>query len=78
MKFELMVETAAFGSQYCHLACLYEYVVGVRACACVCVCFFFKSVCYGVVKSLTIQSWYLILYKESYRLDHFLIIEFLS
>ena len=42
MKFELMVETAAFGSQYCDLACLIMF--------CVCVFFFFfflfKSVYY--------------------------------
>ena len=35
MKFELMAETAAFGSQYCDLACLIMF--------CVCVFFFFFS-----------------------------------
>ena len=35
VKFELMAETAAFGSQYCDLACL------IMLCVCVCVFFFF-------------------------------------
>ena len=65
MKFELMAETAAFGSQYCDLACLIMF--------CVCVFFFFffpfqiSILC--VVKSLTIQSCCLLLYQESYRLN---------
>ena len=70
MKFELMVKTAAFGSQYCDLACLCMLWV------CVCFCQI-SMLC--VVKGLTIQSCYLLLYKESYRLNRsFFIIEFLG
>ena len=73
MKFELMVETAAFGSQYCDLACL------IMLCVCVCVFFFFLISILCVVKSLTIQSYCLLLYQENYRLSRsFFIIEFLS